>query len=50
MIDAGYAETFAAGLALESEASRAHARSLTADALAARRAGVQARGRDQSKG
>jgi enoyl-CoA hydratase len=50
VIDAGYAETFARGLALESEASRAHARLLTPEVLAARRAGVQARGRDQSKG
>ncbi|MFN8643894.1 MAG: enoyl-CoA hydratase [Candidatus Binatia bacterium] len=50
VIDAGYAESFARGLALEREASRAHARSLTPEALAARRAGVQARGRDQSKG
>ena len=50
VIDAGYAETFGRGLVLESEASRAHARSLTPDVLAARRAGVQSRGRDQSKG
>lgn len=49
VIDAGYAESFGRGLALESEASRAHARSLTPEVLAARRAGVQARGRDQSK-
>ena len=49
VIDAGYAESFGRGLALESEASRAHARSLTPEVLAARRAGVQARGRDQAK-
>lgn len=48
VIDAGYAETFARGRALESEASRAHAKSLTPEALAARRAGVQQRGRSQS--
>lgn len=47
VIDDGYAATFADGLALEGEASRAHARTLTADAIAARRAGVQARGRSQ---
>jgi enoyl-CoA hydratase len=47
VIDEGYAATFAAGLALEGERSRAHARTLTADAIAARRAGVQARGREQ---
>ena len=50
VIDAGYAETFARGLAIESEASRAHARSLTPETLAARRAGVQQRGREQSRG
>ena len=50
VIDAGYAETFGRGLVLEGEASRAHARSLTSEVLAARRAGVQSRGRDQSKG
>ncbi len=50
VIDAGYADTFARGLAIESEASRAHARSLTPELLAARRAAVQQRGREQSKG
>jgi enoyl-CoA hydratase len=50
VIDDGYAETFARGLALESEASRAHARSVTPELLAARRAGVQQRGREQSRG
>jgi enoyl-CoA hydratase len=49
VIDEGYAETFARGLAIENEASRAHAKSLTPEVLAARRAGVQSRGRDQSK-
>lgn len=48
VIDTGYAETFARGLQLESETARAHARSLTPEVLAARRAGVQSRGRDQS--
>ena len=47
VIDAGYADTFARGLAIESEASRAHARGLTPETLAARRAGVQQRGREQ---
>lgn len=50
VIDDGYAETFARGLALESEASRAHARGVTPDQLAARRASVQQRGREQSRG
>lgn len=47
VIDEGYATTFGEGLALEGKASRAHARTLTADAIATRRAGVQARGREQ---
>ncbi len=50
VIDAGFAATFADGLRLEAEANRAHAATLTPGAIAARRAGVQARGRDQSKG
>ncbi|MBX3026342.1 enoyl-CoA hydratase [bacterium] len=48
VIDAGYAETFARGLAIESETARDHARGLTPEVLAARRAGVQSRGRQQS--
>ena len=47
VIDAGYAETLSSGLRLETEASRAHARGLTPEKLAARRAGVQERGRAQ---
>jgi enoyl-CoA hydratase len=47
VIDDGYAATFADGLRLENDASRAHARSLTPETIAARRAGVQARGREQ---
>jgi enoyl-CoA hydratase len=50
VIDDGYAETFARGLALESEASRSHARGVTSEQLAARRASVQQRGREQSRG
>jgi enoyl-CoA hydratase len=49
VIDQGYAQTFANGLRTESEASRAHARSLTPEVLAARRTGVQQRGRQQLK-
>ena len=49
VIDAGYADTFARGLVIESEASREHARSVTPETLAARRAGVQQRGREQTK-
>jgi len=48
VIDAGYAETFGRGLAIEAEASRAHAAGLTPELLAARRAGVQQRGREQA--
>jgi enoyl-CoA hydratase len=47
VIDEGYATTFAEGLRLENETSRAHARTLTAESIATRRAGVQARGREQ---
>jgi len=50
VIDAGYADTFARGLAIEADASRAYAGSLTPELLAARRAGVQQRGREQSRG
>jgi enoyl-CoA hydratase len=50
VIDAGYAETLAAGLRLESQAAAAHARQLTPEKLAARRAGVQERGRQQKGG
>jgi enoyl-CoA hydratase len=50
VIDEGYAATFGDGLRLEREASRAHARTLTAESIATRRAGVQARGREQKKG
>jgi len=49
VIDAGYAESFAGGLAIEREAARTHAASITPEHLAARRAGVQARGRAQAK-
>ncbi len=47
VIDEGYALPFGDALRLESDASRRHARTLTADAIATRRAGVQARGREQ---
>jgi enoyl-CoA hydratase len=49
VIDEGFARTFGDGLRIESDASRAHARTLTADAIATRRAGVQARGREQKE-
>jgi enoyl-CoA hydratase len=49
VIDEGYAESFANGLRIEAEAARAHARSLTPEKIAARRAAVQQRGREQSK-
>jgi enoyl-CoA hydratase len=48
VIDTGYAESFAGGLAIEQEAARAHAKSITPQGVAARRAAVQARGRTQS--
>jgi enoyl-CoA hydratase len=49
VIDDGFAATFADGLHLEAQANRAHARTLTPETIAARRAGVQSRGRDQSR-
>src|SRR5262245_7332756 len=49
VIDDGFATTFADGMRVEARANRAHAGTLTPDAIAARRAGVQARGRDQSR-
>jgi len=49
VIDAGFAATLDEGLRIEAEANRDHARSLTPEAIAARRAGVQSRGRDQSR-
>ncbi|HZR81031.1 MAG TPA: enoyl-CoA hydratase [Candidatus Binatia bacterium] len=49
IIDQGFATTFGEGLRLEDEASRAHMRGVTRDAIAARRAGIQQRGRSQSR-
>jgi enoyl-CoA hydratase len=46
--DEGFARSFGEGLKLEAEASRAHARQLSPEMIAARRAGVQQRGRRQS--
>jgi enoyl-CoA hydratase/carnithine racemase len=48
IIDAGFATTLADGLGIEAVANRAHARTVTPEAIAARRTAVQARGRDQS--
>jgi enoyl-CoA hydratase len=49
VIDAGFAVTFGEGLRIEAQANREHARTLTPETIAARRAGVQSRGRDQSR-
>jgi len=49
LIDDGYATTFGDGIRLERERSRSHARAVTPEAIAARRAQIQARGRDQSR-
>jgi enoyl-CoA hydratase len=48
VIDEGFAQSLTDGLRIESDAARAHARTLTAETIATRRAGVQARGRQQS--
>ncbi len=47
MIDRGYAGTFADGIALERQISREHLADVTSEAIAARRAGIQDRGRKQ---
>jgi len=49
VIDDGYALSLTDGLKVESTAAAAHARQLTPEELAARRAGVQQRGREQAK-
>jgi enoyl-CoA hydratase len=49
VIDAGFAATFAEGRRIEAEASHAHARGVTSDAIAERRRAVQERGRSQSR-
>jgi enoyl-CoA hydratase len=49
VIDEGYGLSLAGGLKVESKAAAAHARRLTPEELAARRAGVQQRGREQAK-
>jgi len=48
LIDDGYAGTFAEGLALESRAANEQVRQVTAEDIAARRSGIQARGRQQA--
>jgi len=48
LIDEGYAGTFAEGLALESRAANTQVRQVTPEEIAARRAGIQARGRQQA--
>jgi enoyl-CoA hydratase len=47
MIDEGYATTFAEGMALEGRHSRDHLRQVKPEDVAARRAGIQQRGRGQ---
>jgi enoyl-CoA hydratase len=49
MIDLGYAGTFADGMALEQKISRDHLADVTSEAIAARRAGIQDRGRKQQQ-
>jgi enoyl-CoA hydratase len=50
LIDDGFAVAFGEALRVEGEASRAHARSVTPETVAARRGAVQERGRSQSRG
>ena len=49
MIDRGYAVAFEDGMALERRASREHLAAVTSDAVAARRAWIQDRGRRQQQ-
>jgi len=49
MIDRGYAGTFSDGMLLEQRISREHLADVTAEAIAARRAGIQDRGRKQQR-
>jgi enoyl-CoA hydratase len=49
LIDEGYAGTFADGVKMERRRSTEFARNVTADAIAGRRAGIQERGRTQSR-
>jgi enoyl-CoA hydratase len=49
LIDDGYAGSFADGLVMEARCSTEFARSVSAEAIAGRRAGVQDRGRSQSR-
>lgn len=48
VIDQGFATTLAEGLKIEVEAWRAHGRQVTPEAIAARRASIQQRGREQA--
>jgi enoyl-CoA hydratase len=49
LIDDGFSATFGEGLRIEGDASRAFARSVTPEQIAARRTGIQDRGREQSR-
>lgn len=49
VIDEGFATTFGEGLRLEKAQNRAHAATITPEKIAARRAQVQARGRQQTR-
>jgi len=50
VIDAGFATTYAEGLRLEARVSRDHAKAITPEMVAKRRAAVQERGRRQTSG
>jgi enoyl-CoA hydratase len=50
MIDSGYGTTFAEGLRMERRESDEHMKGVTAEAVGARRAAIQERGRDQARG
>ena len=49
VVDTGYATTFREGMALELKASKEHMAAVGSESIAARRAGIQDRGREQQK-
>jgi len=49
VIDEGFAGSFGDGMRMESRRSREHLRGVTPESVAARRAGIQARGREQQR-
>ena len=49
MIDEGFATSFGEGMRMEARRSREHLAGVTPESVAARRSGIQARGREQRR-